>query len=411
MIGRMIEKLCFALQFHILQMKWFWANTTQIGFGVNAVNDHLSKFIKPNSKILCTFGFGSIDKNGARSDVQSALDALHCEVKWEGGIPANPEYDRLLEIAAVVRSFQPDLVLAVGGGSVLDGTKFLACVATLPDGADPWEILTKHKFDGPAWRLASVITLPATGSEWNNGFVISRRSIGAKRGAGFLSTYPQFSLIDPRYTLTLPPQQLSNGVYDAFTHCIDQFLTPQPVPMTNDFYRCVVKELVTIGPEVVKEGSSLELHERLIMAASFACNQLFALGGEGCWAIHQIGHQLTAKYGIDHGATLAIVTVPFLETQFEARKEVLAKTAEFVFGVKEGTVDEKARAFLSETLKFIRAIGQPTKVSEWKGATIADGDVQALVQAVLAVTGGNPVGWRQCATETVIREVLTKVVQ
>jgi alcohol dehydrogenase YqhD (iron-dependent ADH family) len=179
----------------------------------------------------------------------------------------------------------------------------------------------------------------------------------------------------------------------------------------DNFYRVVVKELVTIGPDVVKEGSSLELHERLIMAASFACNQLFALGGEGCWAIHMIGHQLTAKYGIDHGATLAIVSAPFLESQFEARKQNYARTAEFVFGVEKGTVEEKARAFIAELQKFILAIGQPLKVSDWAGAKIESGDVEELVKWVVAANHGKPVGWRQCATEAVIREVLTKVVK
>jgi alcohol dehydrogenase YqhD (iron-dependent ADH family) len=211
--------------------------------------------------------------------------------------------------------------------------------------------------------------------------------------------------------MTLPPQQLRNGVYDAIVHCIDAFLTPTERPLMNDFYRVVVKELVEIGPEVVKEGSSLELHERLIVAASFACNQLFALGGEGCWAIHMIGHQLTVKYGIDHGATLAIVTAPFLESQFEARKENYAKTAEFVFGITTGSVDERARAFIAELQKFIAAIGQPLKVSDWKGAKIESGDVEEVTGWVLAANHGKPVGWRACTTDAVIREVLTKVVK
>jgi alcohol dehydrogenase YqhD (iron-dependent ADH family) len=392
-------------------MQWFWQNTTQLGFGTNAVREYLSKFVKPKSKILCTFGFGSIDKNGARADTQAALDALTCEVKWEGGIPANPEYDRLVEIAAVAKSFKPDLLLAVGGGSVLDGTKFIACVASLPDGADPYDILAKHVFEQTAVPCASVITLPATGSEWNSGFVISRRSLKTKLVGEYPSTYPVFSLVDPQYTLTLPPRQLRNGVYDAFVHCIDAFLTPNHRPMMDNFYRVVVKELVTIGPDVVKEGSSLELHERLIMAASFACNQLFVLGGEPCWAIHMIGHQLTAKYGIDHGATLAIVSAPFLESQFEARKENYARTAEFVFGVDKGTVEEKASAFIVELQKFITAIGQPLKVSDWAGAKIESGDVEELVKWVITANHGKPVGWRQCATEAVIREVFTKVVK
>jgi alcohol dehydrogenase YqhD (iron-dependent ADH family) len=328
-------------------MKWFWCNTTQIGFGQGAVREHLSKFVAPRSRVLCTFGFGSIDHNGARSDVQSSLDSLSCEVRWEGGIPANPEYDRLLEISEVARQFKPDLLLAVGGGSVLDGTKFIGLVAGLDAGLDPWEILTKHKFSGTPIPIASVITLPATGSEWNAGFVISRRSLSQKRGGGFPEyTFPKSSLIDPLYTMTLPVRQLRNGVYDAITHCLDMYLTPVSVPLLEHCYMAVVKELVTIGPEIVKEGASLELHERLIVAASFALNGMFTLGKPGCAGIHMIGHQLTVKYGIDHGATLAICTKGCLESQFEARKSGYAESAGVVFGVWQGTVEERGREFI-----------------------------------------------------------------
>jgi alcohol dehydrogenase YqhD (iron-dependent ADH family) len=180
--------------------------------------------------------------------------------------------------------------------------------------------------------------------------------------------------------------------------------------MMTDFYRVVLKELVTIGPDVIKEGSSLELHERLIMAASFALNLIFSLGGDFCGGIHQIGHQLTAKYGIDHGATLSIVSGAFFESQFESRKENLAAAAEFVFGVTGGSVDDRARAFITELNKFIVLIGQPLKVSDWPGVTIRDGDVEAITKAVIGAAG-RPVGWHQCATEDVIRQILTKVVK
>ena len=396
---------------HFTFMKWFWCNTTQVGFGADAVKEHIPKFVQPGWKVLCTFGGGSIEKNGARSDVQAALDQLKCEVRWEGGIPPNPEYNRLIEIAAVARAWKPDLLLAVGGGSILDGTKFISCAAVLPEGEDAWEtVIVKHSFTGTPLRLAAVMTLPATGSEWNNGFVVSRRSIKAKLAGAYPGTYPFFSLLDPKYTMTLPPRQLRNGVYDAITHCIDLFLTPQRVPMMDHFWMAVMKELVDIGPEVVKEGSSLELHERLIMAASFALNQIFCLGKEGCAGIHMIGHQLTSKYGIDHGATLAIVTGPFLETQFEARKPLLAETAEYVFGVREGTEDEKARAFIDRMNQFIETIGQPRKVSDWEGVKVEAGDVEEVTKMVMESVGGKPFGHHGCGTEEVCRKVLQQVI-
>jgi alcohol dehydrogenase YqhD (iron-dependent ADH family) len=332
-------------------------------------------------------------------------------VTWEGGIVANPEYDRLIEIVGVVKATKPDLILAVGGGSVLDGTKFISVAATLAEGKDPWEaIMVTKDFPTTKVDIASVLTLPATGSEWNSNFVISRRSIRAKAGSGADNTFPVFSLLDPTYTLTLPPRQVSNGVFDGITHVIDQFLTGQENPLMDAYWLATLKEFVDIGPEVVKEGSSIELRGRLVVACSFALNFVFTLGKEGCWAIHLIGHQLTALYGIDHGTTLSIVAPTLLENQLEARKSLLAKCGEFVFGVTTGTVEEKARAFIAKLREFIKAIKIASVVSEVPGVTINPGDVELLTNAVLESVGGGPFGWRGTITRDVVKDVLTKVV-
>ena len=389
-----------------MSQHWLWNNTAQVAFGTGCVKQYMPKFVKPNSKVLCTFGGGSIDHNGARKDVTEALASLNCEVRWEGGIPPNPEYDRLVEIVKAVKEFKPDLILAVGGGSVLDGTKFIALASTLEDNQDPWDILHCKVSPQKAYPVASVMTIPATGSEWNNGFVISRHSINAKNGFGSDLVYPKFSLLDPQYTMTLPPRQLRNGVYDAACHIIDQLITPAEVPMMDHFLMSVLKELVDIGPEVVKENSPIELHERLIVAASFALNEILVLGKETCWAIHMIGHQLTAEYGIDHGATLAIVTPHLLENQFEQRKAIMAKTGEFVFGCK-GTEEEKARGFIEEMRKFIKAIGQATKVSDWEGAKIKEGDLDKVTKMVMNSMGGKPFGFRGSIDEKATREILS----
>ncbi|KAH0785261.1 alcohol dehydrogenase, iron-containing family protein [Histomonas meleagridis] len=389
-----------------MSQHWLWNNTTQVAFGTGCVKEYMPKFVKPNSKVLCTFGGGSIDHNGARKDVTEALDALKCEVRWEGGIPPNPEYDRLIEIVKVVKEFKPDLLLAVGGGSVLDGTKFIALASKLADNEDPWEITTGKLTPPEAYPIASVMTIPATGSEWNCGFVVSRHSINAKNGRLVSLVYPKFSLLDPQYTMTLPPRQLRNGVYDAVCHIIDQLITPVENPLMDHFLMSVLKELVDIGPEVVKEGSSIELHERLIIAASFALNYVLVLGKETCWGIHMIGHQLTAEYGIDHGATLAIVTPFLLENQFEPRKTLLAKTGEFVFGCT-GTEEEKARGFIAEMRKFIKAIGQATKVSDWEGAKIKDGDLDKVTKMVMESMGNKPFGFRGSIDEKATREILS----
>jgi alcohol dehydrogenase YqhD (iron-dependent ADH family) len=390
-------------------MKWFWNNTTQVAFGAGVVKDYLKQFIKPGSKVLCTFGGGSIEQNGCKADVVKALEDLHCEVQWEGGIPANPEYDRCLEIAAVAKATQPDWILSVGGGSVLDATKFISLVAKLPDGADPMDILVLGAAPTEAFKIGSVMTLPATGSEWNKGFVISRRSMNLKLAGGSPAVFPTFSLLDPLYTMTLPVRQLRNGVYDSVCHIIDQFMTQETNFMFDGFWISCFRELIQIGPLVCQDGSSLELHERLIVAASFALNLIFCLPKPTDWSIHMIGHQLTAKYDIDHGATLAIVTVPLLESQLKARKQLLARTAAETWGVT-GTEDEKAAAFITHLREFIAAIGMPSKCSEYPDVHPKPEDVEEVLKMVMDSTHGSPLGIHDEITEDVIRSILQKVV-
>ena len=394
-----------------MSTKWIWRNTTQVGFGENCVRDHLKDFVKPKSKVLCTFGGGSIEKNGCKADVVEALKALECEVRWEGGIPPNPEYARCCEIIKVVREWKPDLLLAVGGGSVLDGTKFIAAAAALPETTDPWDVVAKQVYPKECTKIGAVMTLPATGSEWNNNFVMSKRATHEKLAGANICTFPLFSLLDPKYTMTLPARQLRNGLYDAMCHCIDQFLTPQVNPMMDNFWMSVMRELVDIGVPLLQPNSSLELHGRLIQAATFALNLVFTLGKEGCWGIHTIGHQLTTKYGIDHGATLAMVTPFYLEQFFNERKYLMARCAERVFDVREGSDDEKARAFIAKLRQWILDIGHSPKVSTWEGGVkIAAGDVEEVTKMVMGSTGGHPFGFRGTVTEPIVKEILSKVI-
>ena len=390
--------------------KWFWANTTQVFFGKDAVKEHLHKFVTAGAKVICTFGGGSIDKNGCRADVQSVLDELKCEVIWEGGICPNPEYDRLMEIVAVVRAKNPDLILSVGGGSVCDATKFICAAAALDPSDDAWDkILGHNSFPEKPFPFGAVMTLPATGSEWNPGFVISRRSTQEKLAAGCPRTYPVFSLLDPAYTMSLPLRQIKNGVYDALIHCIDRYVTPQVVPMFDNFWLSVVQELLTIGPQLLKPDASIELHERLMCAALFAINGIFSLEKTLDRGIHIIGHMLTAKYGIDHAATLSMVCEPFLENQLPHKTALMARSGEVLFNAT-GTDEEKARAFIKGIAEFTKTMQMPTKVSDWEGATVSDGDVEQLVRMVMKTTHEKPFGYNGCCTEADTRAILTKCV-
>jgi alcohol dehydrogenase YqhD (iron-dependent ADH family) len=392
-------------------MKWMWINRTRIALGNGAVKEHLGRFVKPRSRVLCTFGGGSIERNTARTDVEGALEELECETLWEGRILSNPEYDRLMEIVAVIREFHPDILLAVGGGWVLDGTKFLSVAAVLPPEIDPWEhIMVQHQFPDHKIDVGSILTLSATGSEWNCEFVVSRRSRHTRGTFGGPLTYPVFSLLDPQYQMTLPVRQIRNGLYDGIIHCIDQCITGEQVPLFDNYWLATIKEFIDIGPAVIKSGSALELRERLMVACTFALNLLFTIGKEPCWGIHFISHLLTAKYDIDHAAALSIVAPVMLETQFESRKVMLAKAAEYVFGVKTGTVDEKAAAFIQRLREFGRQIDCPAVVGEWPRAVIRPGDVDEVTDLVMMTTDGQSFGWHQQITKETVRDILLKVI-
>ena len=395
-----------------IDQKWKWDNPTKIIFGVNSVAEHLKDYVKPNSRVLCTFGGGSIEKNGAKRDVQAALDALHCEVRWEGGIPPNPEYTRLCEIIKVAREYKPDLFLAVGGGSVIDGTKFILAATGLPESEDPWDLVTLFDKINPQPKasLGVVLTLAATGSEWNNTFVISRRSTHDKLFGFYYCSYPAFSLIDPRYTLTLPVRQLSNGLFDAMCHCMDQVLTPQSLPLFDNMFFTVMRELYDLTPIINEKKDSLEYHARLLQAASFALNEVLSLGIKPCNAIHLIAQPLTAQYGIDHGATLSIVAPYVFEAKFNDRYHNFARAAEKVFDVNQGTDEEKARAFISNIRQWIKTLNLPMKVSDWDGANIQPTDIDNITEKIMASVGNQPFGYGGSFTEADVRDILKKVV-
>lgn len=282
--------------------------------------------------------------------------------------------------------------------------------ALLDENVEPWDLLMRKITPTKAIPLGTVLTLPATGSEWNNGLVISRRSIEKKVGFSHPLVYPKFSLLDPRYTLTLPDRQLRSGIYDAMTHCIDLFLTGQTIPLNDNRYMSVMRELVDISKEIFKKPASIEIHGRLICAASFALNQILSLGKQTCAGIHMIGHQLTVMYGIDHGASLAMVSQSFLRHFKKTRGYLMARCAERVFDIYNGTDEEKIDAFIDNLEKWILEIGHVLKVSEYTHQKVGENDVEKTTKLVMESMGNKPFGWNNEVTEEIVRDVLTQVI-
>jgi len=336
-------------------------NPTKIFFGKGQIA-MLSKQIQVSSKILLLYGGGSIKKNGIYEQVHAALKN-HTVIEF-GGIEANPEYETLLKGLHIIKSENITFLLAVGGGSVIDGTKFLSS-ATLFKGDEPWDILSKPIRTEVGMPFATVLTMPATGSEMNSGAVITRASIQSKLGMGGPGLFPQFSILDPEVVQSIPLRQLQNGVLDAFTHVLEQYITyPVNAYLQDRFAESILKTLTEVGPKIIQNPGNYELAANYMWCCTMALNGLIQKGVPTDWATHAIGHELTALFGIDHARTLAIIAPSLYTHELENKKEKLAQYAERVWGAKAATVEESAKLGISKTVEFIHALGVATHLSE-----------------------------------------------
>jgi len=341
-------------------------NPTKLIFGKNTITE-LANEIPQNAKVLLTYGGGSIKKNGV---YDAAKKALGSRVVFEfGGIEPNPRYETCIKSLEIIKKEGIDFLLSVGGGSVLDGTKFIALAAKY-NGADPWDFMCgKANTPNEALPLASVLTLPATGSESNANFVISRNSTQEKFGGWSPLIYPKFSILDPETTYTLPEKQTANGIVDTFVHTMEQYLTyPEYAPLQDRWAESILTTLVEQGPICMKQPNNYDVRATLMWTATMALNGIISRGVPEDWATHGIGHELTALYGLDHGQSLAVVMPALWRNQFEKKKAKLAQYGHRVWGLfsrKQGQEghDEIAALAIEKTEEFFESLGVPTKLS------------------------------------------------
>lgn len=337
-------------------------NPTKIIFGKGQIAK-LSKEIPQKSKILLLYGGGSIFKNGVYDQVKAALKDF--EVIEFGGIPANPEYEVLIQALAIIKEKEITFLLAVGGGSVIDGTKFLASAA-LYNGNNPWEILKNNIRTEVGMPFGTVLTLPATGSEMNSGAVITNKATQEKLGMGGPGLFPQFSICDPEVIKSIPTRQIANGITDAFTHVLEQYMTyPVEAYLQDRLAESVMQTLVQVAPIVMKDPANYTAAANFMWSCTMALNGLIQKGVPNDWAIHAMGHELTALYQIDHARTLAIIAPSHYTFNIESKKEKLAQYGERVWGINEGTVLEKARLAIAKTEEFFHSLGIDTKLSQY----------------------------------------------
>jgi NADP-dependent alcohol dehydrogenase len=337
-------------------------NPTKVIFGKGQISK-IAAEIPKEAKVLLLYGGGSIKKNGIYEQVIAALDGVDFEEF--GGIPANPEYEVLMEALAVIKAKKIDYLLAVGGGSVIDGVKFLSAAAYYK-GDEPWDLLAKRIPTKKGMPFATVLTLPATGSEMNSGAVITRRETKEKLTMGGPGLFPIFSILDPSVVSSVPQRQIANGLADAFTHVLEQYMTfPVGALLQDRFSESIMQTLIEVAPAIMKNPADYEAAASFMWSCTMALNGLIQKGVPTDWAIHMMGHELTALYGIDHARTLAILTASHYTYNLETKKEKLAQYAERVWGVSEGTTEEKAKAGIQKTTEFFHSIGIKTKLSDY----------------------------------------------
>lgn len=373
-------------------------NPVKILFGKGKIAN-INEEVPAGARVLVTYGGGSIKRNGVYEQVMNHLPGR--TVLEFGGIEANPLYETLMKAADVVRRENIDFILAVGGGSVLDGTKFIAAAAKFEDG-DPWDIFTKQKPVLSVVPFGTVLTLPATGSEMNPVAVISRASTREKLPSPI--AHPKFSVIDPETTFSLPPRQVSNGIVDAFAHVLEQYLTyPVNAPLQDRIAESILLTLVEIAPAALEDPPNYGARASLCWCATLALNGLIAQGVLQDWSTHMIGHEMTALSGLDHAQTLAIAYPGTLAACRKNKHAKLLQYGERVWNIREGSEEQRIDKAIDATRSFFEGVGVKSHLKEY--------DLPASIAGVIAKRlddrGWNQLGERHDIGPEKVEEILS----
>ena len=326
--------------------------------------EKLANLVPKNAKVLIAYGGGSIFNNGVYNQVKAALQGF--EILEFGGIEPNPRFETLMKAVQIIREQKITFILAVGGGSVIDGVKFISGAVNFE--GDEIEILKKRILFTDITKVipfGTVLTLPATGSEMNSGAVVTVEATQEKLTLGGSALFPKFSIVEPTVIVSLPKRQLQNGVVDAFTHVLEQYLTYKHDAMLQDrLAESILQTLIEVGPSVVQNPSDYKLASNFVWSATMALNGLIQKGVPSDWATHMIGHELTALYEIDHARTLAIIGPNLYRVLFETKKEKLAQYGQRVWNISGNSMDEIANQAIDKTVEFFHTMGMKTKLSE-----------------------------------------------
>ncbi|MCL1075670.1 iron-containing alcohol dehydrogenase [Shewanella dokdonensis] len=376
-----------------------YRNPTHIVFGKDRIAE-IDKLVPQQARVLVLYGGGSVKKFGTLAAVKQAL--ANRQVFEFGGIEANPRYETLMRAAAIAKAENIDFLLAVGGGSVMDGTKFIALATHFAgDAASLLWSGTAAVDSSKILPLATVATLPATGSEMNAFAVVSHPK--GKFGITHPQCYPQFSVLDPSLTFTLPKIQVANGVVDAFVHVCEQYVTYTAEARVQDrFAEGLLRTLIEVGPVTVAQPQDYDARANLVWAATNALNGLIGTGVPQDWATHMIGHELTARFGIDHAQTLAIVMPSLWQVCREQKHDKLLQYAERVWDIKTGSDAERIDMAIAKTRAFFESLGIKTRLRDYDAAQADIDDIISALEAHHMVK----LGEHQSITPAVSRQIL-----
>ncbi|HYW19927.1 MAG TPA: iron-containing alcohol dehydrogenase [Nodularia sp. (in: cyanobacteria)] len=374
-------------------------NPVKILFGKGQIAN-IAAEIPADAKILLIYGGGSIKSNRVYDQVKSALAGRN--ITEFGGIEANPHLETLLKAVELVRKEEIDFLLAVGGGSVLDGTKFIA--AAVPFVGDPWDILAKNAPVTAAIPFGTVLTLPATGSEMNTNSVVTKWETQEKLFFASPLVFPRFSVLDPETTFSLPPRQISNGIVDAYAHVMEQYLTyPVNAPLQDRMAESILKTLIEEGPKTLAQPQDYDARANVMWCATMALNGLIGAGVPQDWATHMIGHELTALHGLDHAQTLAIVLPSNLTIRSDRKWQKLLQYAERVWDIVDGTEEARITEAISQTRNFFESVGVPTHLSDYG----VNSDTIPLIIERLKQHGFLALGEHQDVNPEIVEKILT----
>ena len=383
-------------------------NPVKILFGKNKIEE-LGALVPDGKKVLIIYGGGSVKRFGTLDRVKEALkDHIVGEF---GGIEANPTFETCMKAVDYYKEGRYDYILAVGGGSVIDGTKFIA--AAIAFDGDPKDIFGKGVGRGlpveSAVPFGTVLTLPATASEMNDTSVITFKEEKAKISFSSWKVFPQFSILEPELTYTLPKRQLANGITDAFVHIIEQYLTyPVNGMVQDEFAEGLLRILIDIGPDVVDEDNhDYTLRSNYMWTATLALNRILSRGVPGDWSTHGLGHEITVLNHTDHARSLSALLPAVMMVRKLKKWDKLVQYAEKVWGITDGSEEAKIDAAILKTVAFFKSLDMPTNLSE---VGVEESDIDTLV-AQLEAHGNDAISERGDQTLDVSREIYQKALK